>query len=243
MRTEGREWGVMTWNLHGAAGPDLAAVAEVVTAESPDVLVIQEVRRAQAADLARRIGMRFTWARKHWPHTPLFWWRAEGMAIMTPHALDAAGHTEISSGASSWSYRRRIAQWALVGRPDTSAYRVYNLHLSSDDKAAERRAEALKVAEIIAEHGDSPPAVVAGDFNDGADGSVIYALPGIEYAVPAPTSPALAPQDVLDHVLLPDEASLVTVSVPGGGPDWAAHSDHLPVTVRFTVDWVVGDFA
>lgn len=241
MRTEGREWSVTTWNLHGAAGPDLAAVSEAIAAEAPDVVVLQEVKRSQATDIARRLGMRFTWARKHWPHTPLFWRRAEGMAIMTPHALDAAGHTEISTGASSWSYRRRIAQWALVGRADTSAYRVYNLHLSSDDGAA-RRAEALRVAEIVTEHGDSPPALVAGDFNDGAEGSVIFALPGIEHAVPAPTSPAVAPEEVLDHVLLPDEAELVAVSVPGGGPEWAALSDHLPVTVRFTIDWVVGDF-
>ncbi len=243
MRTEGREWSVMTWNVRGAGRPDLDDVADVIRGAGLDVVVLQEIRRAQAAGLASRLGMRFTWARKHWPWTPLLWRLAEGMAIMTPHALDAAGHTEISDSASSWTFRRRIAQWALVGRADTSAYRVYNLHLSPGAMSTERRAEALRVAEIVAEHGDAPPAVVAGDFNDDADGSVIYALPGVEHAIPAPTNPAGDPTQTLDHVLLPGDATQVAVSVPGGGPEWARRSDHLPVTVRFTLDWVVGDFA
>ncbi len=242
MQTAAREWSVMTWNVRGAGRPDLDDLAAVVRTETPDALVLQEIRRAQAIGLAQRLGMRFTWARKHWPWTPLFWRLAEGMAIMTPHALDAAGHTEISDGTSSWTHRRRIAQWSLVGREDTSAYRVYNLHLSSHHRAAARRTEAVKIAEIIAEHGDAPPAIVAGDFNDGADGSIIFALPGIEHVVPPPTNPAEAPVQVLDHVLLPADAERVAVSVPAGGREWAARSDHLPVTVRFTIDWVVGDF-
>ncbi len=243
MGTEPREWAVMTWNLHGSEGPDLDAVAEVVRAEGPDVVALQEVRRAQAEGLAQRLGMRFTWAEKHSPYSVLSRSRAEGLAILTPHALDAAGHTEISDGESKRSWRRRIAQSALVGRGDASAYRIYNLHLSPEDLAAERRAEAVRVAEIIAEHADAPPAVVAGDFNDDGDATVIFALPGIEHVPPPPASPAEAPRQVLDHVLLPADAEHVAVSVPGGGADWAELSDHLPLTVRFTMDWVVGEFA
>lgn len=241
MVNEDREWCVTTWNIRGTARPDLDELAAIVGADEPDVVAIQEIRHGQAAELARLLGMRFTWARKHWPWTPLLRRTAEGAAIMTPHALDAAGHTEISEGASSWTYRRRIAQWALVGRADATAYRVYNVHLSPHDRRAERRAEAVRVAGIVAEHGESPPAIVAGDFNDGDDPSVIFALPGVEHVVPPPTNPADEPTQVLDHVLLPPDATDVAVSVPGGGPDWAARSDHLPVTVRFTMRWVRGD--
>ena len=67
-----------------------------------------------------RRSMRYTWALKHRPYTLLVWWRSEGMAILTPHTLDASGHTEISSGQSKWNWRRRIAMWALVGRADRS---------------------------------------------------------------------------------------------------------------------------
>ena len=60
-------------------------------------------------------------------------------------------------------------------------------------------------------------------------------LPGVEHVVPSGTNPSEQPTQLLDHVLLPADATDVTVSVPGGGTDWAAISDHLPVTVRFAI--------
>jgi endonuclease/exonuclease/phosphatase family metal-dependent hydrolase len=110
---------------------------------------------------------------------------------------------------------------------------VYNVHLSPHESASSRREEAVRLAKVVAEHGDDPPAIVAGDFNDAYDSSIIYALPGIEHLVPPDSSPAIAPSQLLDHVLLPVEAEQVSVTVPAGGADWAELSDHLPVTVRF----------
>jgi len=237
-----RFWTVTTWNMHGARKPDIAAVATAIEVESPDVVVIQEIRKAQAADLASALGMRFTWALKHYPFTPLLKGAAEGMAILTPHALDAAGHSQISSEKSKWTHNRRIALWCLVGRSDGLAYRIYNVHLSSSGRAADRLAEAIDVAKLVNSHGDAPPAVVAGDFNDGAEASIIFALPGIEHVPPSPTHPADAPTQTLDHVLLPAQARSVSTTVPAGSHEWAAMSDHLPVTVRFDLDWIEGDF-
>jgi endonuclease/exonuclease/phosphatase family metal-dependent hydrolase len=225
----------MTWNVHGSARPDIAKLADAIRSEAPDVLVLQEIRKSQATSLATELNFRYSWARKHFPHTRLVWWRAEGLTIMSPHAVDVAGHTELSDGERSWSWKRRIAQWALVGRADASAFMVYNLHLSPHDSPSSRRTEAVRLAAIVDEHGGDPPAVVAGDFNDALDSSIIYALPGIEHLVPANSSPADAPTQLLDHVLLPINAQRVSVTVPAGGVDWAAISDHLPVTVRFGV--------
>jgi|TARA_R110002110_G_C13291726_1_gene703533 endonuclease/exonuclease/phosphatase family metal-dependent hydrolase len=233
-----RSWTVTTWNVRGAGKPDIAAVATAIEIESPDVVVIQEIRKAQAADLASALGMRFTWALKHYPYTPLLSGTAEGMAILTPHALDAAGHSEISTKKSKWTHSRRIALWCLVGRSDALAFRIYNVHLSSSGIAADRLAEAIDVADLVNSHGDAPPAIVAGDFNDGTDASIIFALPGIEHIPPSPTNPAATPAQTLDHVLLPAHAQSVTTTVPAGGPEWAAISDHLPVTVRFDPDEV-----
>lgn len=233
---------MLTWNVRGSARPDIVRIAELIRAEAPDVVTLQEVRKAQAAELAAALRMKFTWALKHYPWTPLLRGAAEGMAILSPHALDAAGHSELSSGRSAWTYRRRIGQWALVGRGDASAYRVYNAHLSPHELAFERRSEAVTLADIVASHGDAPPAIVAGDLNDDTDASVIYALPGVEHLTPPPTNPADEPTAVLDHVLLPPDARDVAVTVPAGGPSWAELSDHLPVTVRFSLDWVQGDW-
>jgi len=228
-------WCVLTWNVHGSALPDIASLAAAVRNESPDVVVLQEIRRRQADALATALQMKYSWVVKHYPYTKLMWRRAEGMAIMTLHLLDAVGHTEVSDDQPMRSWRRRIAQWGLVGRADRSMLMIYNLHLSPHDDADSRRAEAARVNELVEDIGDDPPPVVAGDFNDAGDPSIIEILPGVEHVVPSMSNPSVAPTQLLDHVLLPETATDVTVAVPSGGADWAAISDHLPVTVRFTL--------
>jgi hypothetical protein len=104
-----------------------------------------------------------------------------------------------------------------------------------EQHAGLRRAEAVRLSTVVAEHGDLDEVIVGGDFNDDRDASVIYALPGIEHLTPPPTHPAGQPTKLLDHVLLPVGATDVSVTVPGGDASWAAMSDHLPVTVRFTL--------
>jgi endonuclease/exonuclease/phosphatase family metal-dependent hydrolase len=133
------------------------------------------------------------------------------------------------------SWRRRIAQWGLVGRADRSMLMIYNLHLSPHDDADSRRSEALRVKELVASIGDDPPPVVAGDFNDADDPSIIDALPGGEHVAAPKSNPSEAPTQALDHVLLPASARDVEVEAPADGKHWAAISDHLPVTVRFTL--------
>jgi len=231
----GAVWGVLTWNVHGSERPEATALAAAIRNQSPDVVVLQEIRKQQAASLAGALQMRYSWVVKHYPYTKLMWWRAEGMAIMTPHLLDAVGHTEVSDNQPTRSWRRRIAQWGLVGRADRSMLMIYNLHLSPHHDAESRRSEAARVRELVASIGDDPPPVVAGDFNDADDVSIIDALPGVEHVVPAMSNPSEDPTQLLDHVLLPSEATDVTVSVPAGGAQWAAISDHLPVTVRFSL--------
>ncbi len=242
MTSEEREWCIVTWNIQGAKRTDLRRVAEVLDQARPDAVLIQETRRAQARELADRLGMRVRWAYKHWALNPFFNRFAEGAAILTPHALSETGDTVISSATSRRSWRRRIVMWGLVERDDHTAYRVYDAHLTPHDEPAKRLAEAGRITAIVEAAGDSPPAVLGGDFNDVDQPELLDALPGIEHVRPAPTSPANAPTDVIDHVLLPAEATGVTVEVPAGGPEWRDVSDHLPVIVRFRQRWVRGEF-
>ena len=90
-------------------------------------------------------------------------------------------------------------------------------------------------ATVVAEHGDLDEVIVGGDFNDDRDGSVIDLLPGIEHLTPPPTCPARNPSKVLDHVLLPRTRRACRSPFRPVTTDWAAISDHLPVTVRFTL--------
>ena len=242
MQSRDLEWTVLSWNTQGSKSTDLERVAEVIRAQRPDVVVLQEIRRSQADDLAALLSMNVTWSFKHNALTPFFRDRAEGAAILTPHTLDDPGSTVVSESTSTRSYKRRIVQWAIVARADASAYRVYNVHLSPHDEPDHRLSEASRIAEIAAARGDAPPIIVAGDLNNDGEPAVIATLPGIEHVDVPPTNPSEAPTTHLDHVLLPPDAHSVSVSVPAGGDDWADLSDHLPVTVRFGLDWVQGDF-
>ena len=239
--TVARTWTVTTWNLHGSTGPPIASVAARLRSLSPDVVALQEVQRRQAAALAAALGMQYHWALKHYPWTPLLKSKGEGSAILTPHVLSATGSASLTPTCSNWSYKRRIVVWGLVQRPDHSAYRVYDAHLIGGDAVEDRLEQAQRVAALVAEHGGAP-AVVAGDFNDLDDAAVVESLPGIEGTATVPTNPAGAPTQRIDHVLGPRAATDITVPVPAGGAEWAALSDHLPVTTTFAFDWVEGDF-
>lgn len=236
-----RTWTITTWNVQGSRRPRPSDLADALRVESPDVIAVQEIRRGTAERLATELGMDHTWALKHFPFGPLFRSAAEGLAILSPHDMTRSGHRVVSDSTSTWTYRRRIAQWSVISRSDASGYRIFNLHLSPGDRAEQRRGEAARVASIAAELGDAPSAVVAGDLNDADDPTIIAALPGVEVTAPPFTNPSSAPTQTLDHVLVPTGARDVTVTVPSAGR-WSSLSDHLPVTVRFTMDWVAGDF-
>jgi endonuclease/exonuclease/phosphatase family metal-dependent hydrolase len=243
VETVGLDWTVMTWNIQGTKPTDLQRVQEVIAAETPDVVALQEIRHSQAKKLASALSMQQTWVEKHNPWRPGCRGRAEGAAILTPHSLEDPGNAVISDETSKRSYKRRIVVWALVGRDDESAYRIFNTHLSPHDLVQERRDEAKRITAITEHLGKAPPTIVAGDFNDASDPTIIATLPGIE-VMPAPLSnPASAPDKAIDHVLVPVAATDVSVSAPGGDTEWAELSDHLPVTLRFTFGWVQGGFA
>ena len=225
----------MTWNLQGSEDTDLDRVAKIVIEAATDVVVLQEVRRPQAEHLANELSMEFVWHAKHHPTRPFRRGRAEGAAILSSHTLLATGHAQVSDASSKRNFRRRIVQWAVVERADGSSCRFFNAHLSPHDLAAERRAEAVRIAGLVDGFGADHPVVVAGDFNDPGTSEIVDILPGIEVFAPPPTNPSEDPIARLDHVLVPPAARQVSVSAPAGGLAWAALSDHLPLTVRFTL--------
>ena len=227
-------WRVMTWNILGARDPDLGALAAVILERRPDVIAVQEIRHAQAVRLARRLGWRMHWVRKHFPYTPLIWWRAEGMAIVSPHPLDSVARATLTPDRSSWTYRRRVLIAATVRR-ESASLRIYDLHLSSE--SADRRiAQARTVVELIAAEHSAVPVAIAGDFNAKADlVEVLRELSagGWTDAGGDDTNPSIAPMQRLDVILPPAGATVAEVDTPEGGQHWQELSDHLPVVVEF----------
>ncbi len=240
-------WTVVSWNAHGSAEPDIAAAGAALGALGADVLALQEVRRHQAASIAGTVGGPHTWALKHYIPALRLRHGAEGMAIVTPHRLTERGVQVISAKRRTWSWRRRLLQEALVERDDHTGYRVINVHLSPEDLSNHRLDESSKVAARVGAV-PAPAAIVAGDLNEARHSAVVDTLEaaGLRDAWRAEgmstsfTSPAHAPMQTLDHVLVPAAATVVSVDVPPG--DWSAWSDHLPVRATFTLPWVTGDF-
>ena len=102
----------------------------------------------------------------------------------------------------------------------------------------ERLVEAQRLSALASQMGDVPPTIVAGDFNNHDEPEVIAALPGTELAPAPATNPSESPIQQLDHVLVPTGSTLVDMSVPEGDEGWAELSDHLPLIVTFSLDWV-----
>jgi endonuclease/exonuclease/phosphatase family metal-dependent hydrolase len=231
-------WRVLTWNILGSRRPNLDVISEVILGYSPDVVAMQEVQRRQARGLARRLGWRVVWTRKHYPYSPLLWWRAEGIAILTPHKIGELVTISVSPGVSTWTYRHRVAMAATMTRSggdeaDGATLRLVNTHLASHS-ADDRIAQARRAVSLI---GDREPAVVAGDLNSVDEVEVIREFgvaglvdPGGDYS-----NPSIVPQQRLDYVLIPGSATVITRLTPTGGEQWHQLSDHLPVLLQFDV--------
>jgi len=227
-------WRVITWNILGAKDPDLDAIAAVLREREPDVVGLQEVRRSQIRRLAKRLGWRYAWARKHYPYGPLVWWRAEGIGIVSPWRVSARLRTTISPGVSTWTFRHRVLLAATIARRD-GKLRVFNTHLSSHDPN-QRIEQAGRVAHRVG--ADPAPLVIAvGDLNTTGDSApeVLreFRAVGLHDAGGTVSNPATNPYQRIDYVLLPTAATVLDSATPAGGEEWANLSDHLPVTVTF----------
>lgn len=222
-------WTIATWNLHGSAGPDPTEVAARIESMAADVVVAQEVRRQQARVVSRKLGWHHVWRRKHYPWSVVMWWRAEGLAILSPHRLSSPQRVVLSQRTRHWSYRNRIMLSATVHRRDAAAVRVHNVHLSSDDPD-ERIGQARRAVETISRGGRC---VVAGDLNGDDEVEVLreFRAAGLDDAGGDATSPSHVPIAHLDRVLVPIDADVRSTSVPEADDRWRRLSDHLPLVV------------
>jgi endonuclease/exonuclease/phosphatase family metal-dependent hydrolase len=225
-------WRVLTWNILGSRQPNLDLIAEVIAGYAPDVVALQEVQRRQSRGLARRLDWRGVWARKHYPYSPFVWWRAEGLALLTPHAVGERVSISISPGVSTWTFRHRIAMAATATR-DSGALRIVNTHLATHDPD-DRIAQARRVVPLV---GARWPAALAGDLNAENEVEVIREFGAVGLVDPGGdySNPSIAPVRRLDYVLIPESSTVTDRLTPDGGERWHELSDHLPVFVEFLV--------
>jgi endonuclease/exonuclease/phosphatase family metal-dependent hydrolase len=227
-------WRVLTWNVLGAKHPNLELLAEVIEGYDPHIVALQEVHRHQAKHLAHRLGWHVKWARKHYPYSPFVFWKAEGLAVLSPSALGHVLRTTISSGHPRWNYKHRVLLAVTVTR-GASTLRVYDTHLASHD-VDERISQAHRIAEFVTQE-QAPTAVVVGDLNASDEVEVLREFRAVGLVDPGGdhTSPAIAPHQRIDYILVPERSTVTDQTTPEGGEMWHRLSDHLPVLVEFEV--------
>ena len=237
---------LVTWNLQGRLGVDVAAVAAVVAAVDPDIVALQEVQLRQAWALGAALAMPSRrWVFKHWPVVS----RSEGLAVLTRHQLLGAV-TFTLRRAPFWDWRRRVGIDAIVGMEQFTA-RLLVVHLSPHDDGERRREAGVTLRRAA----DGSPPIITGDLNDlpgdGAHAAFVEAgwIDAWRAANPGDAGDAGStnwtsggrrgrpPTQRIDYVLAPPGSRVEHCCVLGDEArfdELAGLSDHLPLaaTIR-----------
>lgn len=218
---------VLCWNLHHGVGEDgkldLPRIAEVIKAQRPDVVALQEVdnkcRRSgsvdQAAELAKLTGMTGVFG-KAMDHDG----GEYGQTILSKHPIGATKiHRLPGDGEPRIAFEAAVT---IGGR----MLRMVSVHLDHEQDARRlKQAEAL----VAALSESDAPLILAGDFNDTPDSPPLKAFAARWTAVakkePVFTCPAGKPAVEIDHVFLQGFEARGPLEVL---PE-AVASDHRPI--------------
>jgi endonuclease/exonuclease/phosphatase family metal-dependent hydrolase len=239
---------VTTWNLQGSKGVDPEVVARHCRRQRTDVLLLQEVQRRQARQIAGALGARWwKWSLKHWPVRI----RAEGMAVygLTRPVTEVRARA-VTRRWHLWNWRRRIVQVGRVG--DLT---VVNLHLTPHGPTsdADRSREVAWLLERVRDRG---PVAAGGDYNADPGDGVLEGLRaaglGDAWLAAHPDDPDggrtnwsgrrnRPPMRRIDYLWVSGDVTVVDVRVPAYADDpsfapYPALSDHLPLTVQLRID-------
>ena len=237
---------ILTYNVHRCVGTDrkldVARVAEVIAAQSPDIVALQEldVGRArtggvdQAHRLAQRLGMAFHFNAAFQVEEELY-----GDAILTtlPERLIKAG--PIPTHPRFSRLEPRGALWIAV-RVSGVELQVINTHLGLVPREQRHQAAALAGADWLDAAGR--PLILVGDMNATARAGAYRTFAArltesrraARLSRPAPTFPSTFPVLAIDHVFVSEGVLVEGVRTPTD-PLSRLASDHLPLVVDFSL--------
>ncbi|HEY1449107.1 MAG TPA: endonuclease/exonuclease/phosphatase family protein [Caulobacteraceae bacterium] len=242
---------ILTYNVHRCVGADrrldVGRVADVIAAEAPDIVALQEVDvgRArtggvdQAHDLARRLGMvsRFNAAL-----------RVEeeqyGDAVLTAH------RERLIKAGPLPGYRRmprlepRGALWVAIDLGQKREIQVINTHLGLVPREQQIQAAALAGDTWLGAPERRDPLILLGDLN-ATQRTVAHrtlARPlcdahtmKLERRPRVATFPAAMPMLRIDHVFVSPGVRVISLR-PASTPLARVASDHLPLVMDFELE-------
>ena len=239
---------VLTYNVHRCVGTDrrldVGRVAEVIAAQSPDIVALQEldVGRArtggvdQAHRLAQRLGMAFHFNAALKVEEEQF-----GDAILTtlPERLVKAG--PIPGHPRIPRLEPRGAIWVEIETKE-GKLNVINTHLGLVPYEQRLQATALVGGGWVEACDPDAPIVLVGDMNATPRTAAyrIFAACLAEsrrvapFSHRAPTFPSTFPVLAIDHVFVSDSVVVDAVRTPLD-PLSRLASDHLPLIVDLTL--------
>jgi endonuclease/exonuclease/phosphatase family metal-dependent hydrolase len=239
---------ILTYNVHRCVGVDrrldVARVAEVIAAQSPDIVALQEldVGRArtggvdQAHQIAQRLGMACHFNAAFKVEEELY-----GDAILTtlPERLVRAG--PIPSHPRFTRLEPRGALWVAVTL-EGAELQVISTHLGLMPREQQAQAQALAGSDWLGAAPADAPLVLLGDLNATPRAqayrtfarALTEARRKARHARRAPTFPSTFPVLAIDHVFVSGQVIVETVRTPLD-PLSRLASDHLPLVVDFTI--------
>ncbi|MFD9949546.1 endonuclease/exonuclease/phosphatase family protein [Nonomuraea sp. NPDC059023] len=226
-RKQGDTLKLIAYNIRMGFGLDgrlsLDRIAAWAAAQKPDLVLLSEVDRGwllngghdDLARIARGLGMSYYFA----PAADELW----GDALLTNLPVNAL--TSHRLGAHDYPTGAQAQTFTVeVGGKEIG---VVNTHLQAPE------GQAPEVAAIVRGlRAGGRPVVLAGDLNlrRGDPGMRVLESAGLTDPLVAlgdpPTSPADAPKERIDHVLVSEGLTVASAEVPP-----LRHSDHLPVLV------------
>jgi len=237
---------ILTYNVHRCVGTDrrldVARVAEVIAAQAPDIVALQEldVGRArtggvdQAHRLAQRLGMAFHFNAAFRVEEELY-----GDAILTtlPERLVKAG--PIPTHPRFSRLEPRGALWISVSVAG-GELQVINTHLGLVPREQRRQAAALAGDDWLG--GAARPLILVGDMNATARAGayrtfanrLVESRRAARLSRSAPTFPSTFPVLAIDHVFVSEGVVVEAVRTPLD-PLSRLASDHLPLVVDFSL--------
>ena len=240
---------LLTYNVHRCLGVDrvldVARVAGVIAAQTPDIVALQEldVGRArtggvdQAHQLAQRLGMAFHFNAALKVEEELY-----GDAILTalPERLVKAG--PIPGHPRFARLEPRGAIWVAIDIGDGVELQVINTHLGLVPREQQLQAAMLTGPDWLGAAPKGAPVVLLGDFNAtprtrtyrAFAGTLADARRAAHGAGRTPTFPARLPVLAIDHVFVSRGVRVEAVRTPLDAASRVA-SDHLPLVVDISV--------
>ena len=237
---------ILTYNVHRCVGNDrrldVARIADVIAAQAPDIVALQEVdvgrARTGGVDQAHRIAERLKMA-FHFNAALRVEEELYGDAILThlPERLIKAGplpgHPRIPR------LEPRGALWVAV-KIGGAEVQILNTHLGLVPREQQIQARALAGPDWLESSSRKDPLILLGDFN-AAPPAMVYrtfaakltpARRAAPRRWPTPTFPSPMPMLSIDHLFVSDGIKVLAVRAPDDSLARVA-SDHLPLVMDF----------